>query len=169
MLLGSPYTHRPQIAATRGYGDSVCVHLGRIHLLVPQSQCTHHIRSISGNKWCIGRDRKVLSPPGRGFWSGRGRGFAIWGLFCWVTRRREHPCSAKHLGASRGNVLVAVLSTRPRGHPGAPTVAVQWAWPQISLPPPCISCAGTLRGATLRFCGRADLAEKSLCDEAMLK
>lgn len=34
---------------------------------------------------------------------------------------------------------------------------------------PCISCAGALRGTTLRFCGKADLAEKSSCDGAMLK
>lgn len=109
----------------------------------------------------------VFSPPGRGFWGG---------LFCslcsFLLRDKEKgtPLLNKppwgHPGDSLG---CSTESSRRGGHPGAPTAALQWAWPQISPPPPHVSCAGALRGTTLRFCGRADMAERSLGDGAMLK
>lgn len=109
----------------------------------------------------------VLCLPGREFWGG---------LFCnlgsFLLRDKEKGTSLLNKppwGLPGGSLGGSTESSRCGGHPGAPTAAVHWAWPQTSPPPPHVSCARALTGTTLRFCGRADLAEKSLCDGAMLK
>lgn len=57
VFLGSPCTHRPQIAATCG----VCASWQNSSSGATVSVHCDHIRNSSGNKCCIGRHRMVLS------------------------------------------------------------------------------------------------------------